>query len=659
MRKVLSFALILASAWAVLAPTTYGALLDTGGGRYYDTSTGMYQNADGSIKSPTSDGYAALVNATTQTVTQQQTTASISPLGTTPANNCVDGTETILANGSGQCQTYINSKLTTISFCTGTETSGPCRPERIDAVAAATSALNQSRITGQTCTAQMVGFPGVDPNTGLSYYYNIACSGGTEGGTGTTGGSTGGSTGIGGSGSTGTGSINLGTSSTGGSISSYISSLNSIMNSFITLARNAQATYGVTVTGLPSYVPPTVTTGTGSAGTNHTTSCYVFTRNLSIGATGKDVGALTTQLKKEGFINEVTEVFDTKVANAVVAFQNAHKTEILTILGLSSGTGIVGEKTLAYLNSVCVNYPSGTSTGTGSSTGQSCTNWSNSGIQNGKYRYTFTKNSDATWNVTLNNPAYGLITDSYYVKANYSFKVTDKADLNRQNQGRFNYLITLPGTLEGNTEYANLFGSFNNAYYDWDNMVRTYATCTTGTIPQPTPVLLPPSTTNQIDLSQVRYVRVSVADWDTLPLALREIVVLGNNNVVLQPKVITATDYDGIYYLPGNLIDGNENTVWRAKKANYTCTSGSNPCEKIGDLQVVTLDLGQVMTVDRIKVVNMGLTETRVFIIEVSKDGNSYTQIAETRARIGLPILDSGVVWGMPKAATTVGPIQY
>ena len=47
----------------VSVPVVQAVLLDTGGGRYYDTATGMYQNADGSIKSSTSDGYSALVSA--------------------------------------------------------------------------------------------------------------------------------------------------------------------------------------------------------------------------------------------------------------------------------------------------------------------------------------------------------------------------------------------------------------------------------------------------------------------------------------------------------------------------------------------------------------------------------------------------------------------
>lgn len=457
MRKIVSLCLNLFVLFClVLVPTAQAVLLDLGGGGFYDTSTGMYQNADGSIKSSTSDGFSAAVNTSLNGIVNMNT----APLGEAPSNNCVSGTESVLANGSGQCQAYINSKLTTISYCTGSEISGPCRPERIDAISAATSAANQARATGQSCTAQFVGFPGVDPNTGLSYYYNISCNGGTS------------STGTGGSGSS-AGTTNQTTTTS--SAQNYISSLTSILNS---LTASARSVLNTTNPGSVAVLPPlTGNTGsTGSTGTNPPTSCYVFTRNLSIGSTGKDVGALTTQLKKEGFISEVTEVFDTKVLNAVVAFQNAHKTEILTILGLSSGTGIVGTKTLAYLNSICVNYSTGTGTGTG--TGQSCTSPVRSGIQNGKYQYTFSKNTNGTWTITLNNGAYSVPSDQYYVQPNYSFIAVGKTDLNRQNQGRFNYLSTLPGTPEGNTEYANLFGSFNNAYYDWENMTKEGSICT-------------------------------------------------------------------------------------------------------------------------------------------------------------------------------------
>src|ERR1039458_955233 len=78
-------------------------------------------------------------------VSAQSTPASgTCPVGTTIAVHATDGSiqceptacvaNTIaVATGNGQiqCQAYINGNLKTIFPCTGTETSGPCRPARI------------------------------------------------------------------------------------------------------------------------------------------------------------------------------------------------------------------------------------------------------------------------------------------------------------------------------------------------------------------------------------------------------------------------------------------------------------------------------------------------------------------------------------------------
>lgn len=392
-------------------------------------------------------------------------------------------------------------------------------------------------------------------------------------------------------------------------------------------------------------------TVTGAAGSSSSptasSQCYMFTRTLQNNDSGKDVFALTYALKQAGLLSQTSSTFDTTVMTAVKRFQELHSTEILSMLGLTQGTGVVADKTRAYLNSNCL-VPSyivenTTNVPVTPTTPSSCTAV-RTGIKNGKYQYTFSKNTTGTWTVTLNNPAYKTSADPYYVPANYSFTATDALDLNRQNQGKFNYLQTLPGTAEGNTEYANLFGSFNNAYYDWDAMTKD-AVCTTATTPTP---VTPIPVVTQTSSNQARYVRVSVNDWDTLPLALREIVVQGQNNTIIKPVSVSATDFDVLGYQPAsNVIDGNENTIWRATK-----TSGN-------DLQVITLNLGSLVAVDRIKVVNYGFTDTRVFTIEISTDGNTYRSIAEVRARENAPIADKGVVWGVVTAPGSMGPIQY
>lgn len=341
--------------------------MSLGGSNYYDTSTGTYQNADASIKSSTSDVFYSMMNAASEV----GTISSPAPTGVMPANSCLPGTMSgaIYTGGSGQCQALMNGQTTLITYCTGTETSGPCRPERINAVAAAQTAANLSKTTNQPCQAQIVGFPGVDTNTGLNYYYNISCGRSGSGGV-----SSSGSTGV------STSSSSLQSSSGSSSQTAYVNALLNIIRSMIATSKAA----------------------------------------ISQGAPGQN----TTGITAVGTTNQ-----NTPAAN-------------------STTCSVAGAQ--------------------------------NSGIKNGAYRYTFTRNANGSWTVTLNNPAYSTPTDPYYVPANYSFTATDALDLNRQNQGRFNYLSTLPGTAAGNTEYDRLFGSFNNAYYDWDNMTKGLATpCTT------------------------------------------------------------------------------------------------------------------------------------------------------------------------------------
>lgn len=424
------FVKLFVGAALIFTSTTiaHGYLMDLGGGGFYDTATGMYQNADGSIKSTT-----PVYSGTTQT-----TTTTVTPLGTVPPNNC------IAVSGANQCIVNGPNGLQTVSFCTGTETSGPCRPERIDPIAAAAAAAAQSVATGQSCVAQMsYGF--LDVNTALNYYYQTICSG-SSGSSGSSGGSM--------------------SQSSGTSFQNYTHFLLGLTRSLIAQAQVTLNKENVT----PPVIPPATGAGIsgGTGGVNTSPTCYVFTRVLQVGATGADVAALTTALKREGFLSQITSTFDTNVMVAVKRFQEAHSTEILSVLGLTQGTGVVGEKTIAYLNSICV-IPGVVNT--------ICGETVRSDIQNGKYRYTFTLNTNGSWNVALDNPAYSISTDQYYVPANYVIIASTAGNLNIQNQLRFNQLSTLPGTAAGNTEYSNLYGSYINAYYDWDNMTKAAPLC--------------------------------------------------------------------------------------------------------------------------------------------------------------------------------------
>lgn len=431
--------------------------------------------------------------------------------------------------------------------------------------------------------------------------------------------------------------------------------LNTLRSLYERMLSTYKNTYGIDISGIAGGTLAASGSGVVTGG-----QCYVFSQTLTVGSTGPDVVALTYALVQEGFLTQTTNFFDANVMVAVKRLQEAHATEILTIQGLTQGTGVVGEKTRAYLNSKCIKVPvssggtmqpTSTPTPTPTPTPNTCaTTASVTAQKTGVYAYTFTKNTDGTYKVQLNNPAYGVAGNTYYVSANYSFNAPNALDLNRQNQGHFNYLVSLPGTAEGNTFYQNMFGSFNNAYYDWNNMITQLnakiATCGT-TVATSTPVIAPIATT-QFSPTKVRYIKVSVADWDTLPLALREITVFGPNNTIIKPTVISATDFNVLAYtLPTNLNDGNENTVWMANK-----TSGE-------DLQVITYDLGQVSAVQKVQIMNYGFTDTRVFVIEISADGSTYRQIDEVRAQANAPIADKGIVWGIVNAPGSMGPIQY
>ncbi|MEK7578687.1 MAG: peptidoglycan-binding domain-containing protein [Patescibacteria group bacterium] len=81
--------------------------------------------------------------------------------------------------------------------------------------------------------------------------------------------------------------------------------------------------------------------------------CHDFNADLKIGSWGGEVEALIIALKKEGFkIPQKTYIFDKSVVLAVNGFQEKYRNEILIPLGLKYGTGFVGKKTRAKLDSL-------------------------------------------------------------------------------------------------------------------------------------------------------------------------------------------------------------------------------------------------------------------------------------------------------------------
>jgi hypothetical protein len=91
---------------------------------------------------------------------------------------------------------------------------------------------------------------------------------------------------------------------------------------------------------------------------------YTFTRNLSVGTGGYDVFLLqkvlnsnpATQITSSGVGSPGNEssYFGTLTKNAVISFQQLYKNDVLTPVGLISGTGFVGALTRQKLNSLAL-----------------------------------------------------------------------------------------------------------------------------------------------------------------------------------------------------------------------------------------------------------------------------------------------------------------
>jgi hypothetical protein len=101
---------------------------------------------------------------------------------------------------------------------------------------------------------------------------------------------------------------------------------------------------------------------------------FTFTRNLSNGSSGTDVMYLQMLLNSNaatqvattgvGSPGQETQFFGPLTANAVSRFQNTYASEVLTPLGLTSGTGFFGASSRAKANALVAS-----GTGTGGTTG--------------------------------------------------------------------------------------------------------------------------------------------------------------------------------------------------------------------------------------------------------------------------------------------------
>lgn len=111
---------------------------------------------------------------------------------------------------------------------------------------------------------------------------------------------------------------------------------------------------GVVFLGLASSVSAEVTSAS---------SCAVLSRNVHIGMSGSDVKLLQEVLNRDketrladtgpGSLGNETQYFGQVTKAAVVRFQEIYKNEVLTPVGLTSGSGFVGTFTRAKMLALC------------------------------------------------------------------------------------------------------------------------------------------------------------------------------------------------------------------------------------------------------------------------------------------------------------------
>jgi hypothetical protein len=153
--------------------------------------------------------------------------------------------------------------------------------------------------------------------------------------------------------------------------------LNTIYGSAQTTIQNALLNYVQTSGISPS--SSSLTAGVSGTAINNGPvtggSCYQFTQTLQIGSTGSDLIPLEQALIADGELasSYSSQTYDATLATAVSAFQEKYATQILTPLGLTSGTGIVAAQTRAELNTLCLvpSTGSSSSSSSGSTTGTS------------------------------------------------------------------------------------------------------------------------------------------------------------------------------------------------------------------------------------------------------------------------------------------------
>ena len=107
------------------------------------------------------------------------------------------------------------------------------------------------------------------------------------------------------------------------------------------------------------HAPPALATSSvQTTSSTPSASTHLFTRNLKVGDTGADVKLLQQFLNTHGFIiastgsgspSHETTRFGALTRKALIRFQEAHASDILTPAGLTKGTGYFGAATRSYI----------------------------------------------------------------------------------------------------------------------------------------------------------------------------------------------------------------------------------------------------------------------------------------------------------------------
>lgn len=133
------------------------------------------------------------------------------------------------------------------------------------------------------------------------------------------------------------------------------------VQSIVSLLQSFGADQG-TITNVQASLNGQPTTGTMNS-SGATTCSYTFTKTLKKGSKNQEVWNLqkvlnmnpSTQVAASGAGSPGNEVmsFGSATKAAVIAFQNMYASSILTPVGLTKGTGVVGAATRAKLNMIC------------------------------------------------------------------------------------------------------------------------------------------------------------------------------------------------------------------------------------------------------------------------------------------------------------------